>query len=60
MIIKLLKKIKREFKINGGLNYKTRQKILFLESNHPGVYKRMVEMNNKLLFRSWNSRNKIF
>lgn len=60
MIIKLLKKIKREFKQNGGLNYKTRRKLLFLESNHPGVYKRMVDLNNKLLFKSWNTKTKIF
>lgn len=52
MVISILKKIKREFKIKGGLDYRTRKKILFLEENHPGIYKRMVDLNYRMMFKS--------
>lgn len=52
MIISILKKIKREFKIKGSFDYRTRKKILFLEEKHPGIYKRMTDLNYRMMFKS--------
>ena len=52
MIISILKKFKRDFKIKGILDYRTRKKILFLEEKHPGIYKRMNDVNYRMMFTS--------
>ena len=56
-LISILYKQKREFKIsrssdNGLYSKKLRNKIYFYESNHPGIYKKLCELNYKLMFKN--------
>ena len=56
-LISILNKQKREFKMsrsadNGLYSKKLRNKIRFYEKNHPGVYKKMCELNHKLIFKN--------
>ena len=54
-LISILKKLKREFNMtrsSNGLYSKTlRNKVRFYEEKHPGVYKRLCDLNYKLMYK---------
>lgn len=56
-LISILNKQKREFKMSrstdNGLYSKTlRRKVYFYETKHPGIYKKLCELNYKLTFKN--------
>ena len=50
--LQLIKRFERDVKNRGFFDYRIRQKALFFEKNHPGIYKKMAELNYKLMFKN--------
>ena len=52
MVISIIRKFKRDFKVNGFFDYQTSRKYMRFQERHPGINKVIANINYKLMFKN--------